>query len=402
LIDRQIERLRGGYPLWPPRPNRPPGQRGIRLKRLVGIFLLFAATANLVWAKKITVQELKQTLTSLHQAYTSDENVANKLKEFELSEELTGSARSGLAQFLPGPLSVEQIDILQGRSSILAPPSADLPATTSPDAATQKEILAKAQDYVAKNYMQNPRMTATKTISRFQDDAGNTSNTPGLTVPGPNTFTRFLDSRTDQVESEKGIEKPSASKNKTRWGQNGQISEGEPGPNLSAVLQEASAGGKLDWLRWETIDGKQIAVFSFAVDKKKSHFDVNYCCFADTETETNIAAPGPGPTGAQGDIQSLTSWKLFKKVVPYHGELFVEPNTGLIVRAITCAEMKPTDLVHQEVMRIDYEQVVVGGKEYMLPVDSFTINEVVPNGNSNFASYSVRHTLFSVKYQGYH
>jgi len=371
-----------------------------KMKRLVGILLVLVAAAPLCAAKKITVQELKETLVSLHQALKSDEDVATRLKEMDLSEELTSSARSGLAQFLPGPLSEEQMDILQGRSSILAPPPSDLPATPPPDAAAQNAILAKAQDYVAKSYTQNPRLTASKTISRYQDDQANTSSSPGLVVSATNTSARLLDTRVDEVESEKGIEKPSASKSKTKWGQNGQISEGEPGPNLGALLQEATSGGKLGWLRWQTIDGKQAAVFSFAVDKKKSHFDVNYCCFPETDTASGVAASGtfaPVP----GEIQSVTTWKPFKKVVPYHGELFIDPNTGFIVRVITSAELKPTDLVHQEVMRVDYEQVVVGGKEYMLPVDSFTINEVVPNGNSNFTSYSVRHTLFSVKYQNY-
>jgi hypothetical protein len=371
------------------------------MRRFVWILLLLVAGAPLSFAKKVTVQELKDTLARLHQSYTSDEDVANRLKDLELSEELTVSVRNSLTQYLPGPLTVAQVDILQGRSSTLAPPPADLPADAAPDAATQRDILAKAKDYVQKNNMQNPHLTATKTITRYQDDAANTSNTPGLTVSGPDTYTQLVDERTDQVESEKGIEKPAASKNKTKWGQNGQISEGEPGPNLSAVLAEASAG-KLDWLRWQTIDGRQVAVFTFAVDKKKSHFDVNYCCFSESETQTNIAQSSAGVSTSPGDIQTLTSWNLFKKVVPYHGELFIEPSTGRVVRVVTSAEMKPADAVHREDMRIDYEQVVVGGKEYTLPAESFTINEVVPSGNSGLAGYTVRHTLFSVKYQGYH
>jgi hypothetical protein len=370
------------------------------MKRFAWILLLLVAGAPLSFAKKVTVQELKDTLATLHQAYTSDEDFAGRLKDLELSEELTVSVRASLTPLLPGPLSAAQVDILQGRSSTLAPPPADLPAVAAPDAATQNDILAKAKDYVQKNFMQNPHLTATRTITRFQDDSSNTSSTPGLTVSGPNTFTQLVDTRTDQVESEKGIEKPAASRSKTKWGQNGQISEGEPGPNLGAVLDEAGAG-KLDWLRWQTIDGKQVAVFSFAVDKKKSHFDVNYCCFAQSETQTNIAQSSAGVSTSPGDMQSLTSWKQFKKVVPYHGELFIEPATGRVVRVITFAELKPADFVHREDMRIDYDLVAAGGKEYMLPVDSFTIDEVVPNGNTNLASYTVRHTLFSVKYEGY-
>jgi hypothetical protein len=167
------------------------------------------------------------------------------------------------------------------------------------------------------------------------------------------------------------------------------------------LIQEAMSGGKLGWLRWQTIDGKQIAAFSFAVDKKNSHFDVNYCCFPSTETQTNIAQPAGGVSAAPGDIQSLTSWKLFKKVVPYHGEVFVDPDTGAIVRVITDAELKPTDFIHQEIMCVDYDRVVVNGRPFVLPIDSFSIVEVVPSGESYSGSYSVRHTLFSVEYQNY-
>jgi hypothetical protein len=52
-------------------------------------------------------------------------------------------------------------------------------------------------------------------------------------------------------------------------------------------------------------------------------------------------------------------------------------------------------------MRIDYGPVAVGGNTYVLPVDSFTFTEVVPNGDNYAARYSVRHTLFNVTYANY-
>jgi hypothetical protein len=371
------------------------------MKRIAWAFLLFVAAAPLWAAKKITVQELKDTLISLHQAYKSDDDIAAKLKEVELSEELNSATRASLSQYISGPLAAAQLDILEGQSSILAPPSSELPATPPPDATTQKAILAKALDYATKTYPQNPHFTVSKVTSRYQDEMQNPSSAPGLNVSAPNGYALLWEKRVELVDTDRGIEKPAASKGKTQWGQNGQISEGESGPNLSALLQEASAVGKLDWLRWQTVNGKRVAVFSFAVDKKKSHFDVNYCCFASTETQAEIGTQAGAVQPVVGNIQSLTSWKQFKKVVPYHGELFIDPDAGTVQRVITYADLKPTDFVHQEAMRIDYDEVVVDGKPYILPVDSFTINEVVPNGDSNQAAYSVRHTLFIVDYQNY-
>jgi hypothetical protein len=241
---------------------------------------------------------------------------------------------------------------------------------------------------------------ASRTFSRFQDNVTNMSNAPVLKVDSPNTYARLWEARTEAVESEKGTEKAGPSAAKTKWGENGLISDGALGPNPATVLQEATSAGKLSWLRWETIDGRPVAVFSFAVDKKKTHYEVSYCCFPQTDTATGVAASGtfvPVP----GEIQSVTTWKYFKKTVGYHGELFIEPEKGALVRIHTSAELKPTDYVHTEEKRIDYEIVVVNGKEYAAPVASYLINEVVPGGDAGTAAYSVRHTLYSVTYQNY-
>ena len=105
--------------------------------------------------------------------------------------------------------------------------------------------------------------------------------------------------------------------------------------------------------------------------------------------------------GTTADLQFGTTWKDFKSIVGYRGEFFIEPDSGTIVRVVTETELKPTDFVHREDMRLDYGEVLVDGKPYILPVRSFTFNEVVPNGDNFAARYSIRHTLFSVSYSNY-
>jgi hypothetical protein len=185
-------------------------------------------------------------------------------------------------------------------------------------------------------------------------------------------------------------------KNNAPWGQNGQISEGGAGPILSVILQDAAVGGKLSWQRWENINGKPTAVFAFEVDKKQSHYTVSYCCFPVTSDTGRY-----GYEGVEPNMQTATDWIDFKTVAGYHGEFFIDPATGTIVRLVTQAELKPTDFVHQEDMRIDYGPVYVGDQTYVQPVDSFTLTEVVPNGDNYAARYSVRHTLFAVTYGSY-
>lgn len=375
------------------------------MKRLIGLFLVFALATPLWAAKKTTVQELKDMLTALSVAKKSDEEVATSLKEVELGEELTRSARAALKPYLPGPLAQEQMNVLEGRSAILAPPPSDLPATPAPDLAAQKAILAKAVDYVTKTYMQNPHFTASKTTSRYQDgvesirtNSGVTNNVPnsGRAWEMPNMFMRFLGSHVEEIETNKGVEQLQVVKTKVPWGVNGQVSEGGPGPILSIILQEAADGGRLNWLRWESINGKPFAVFSFAVDKKKSHYAVNYCCFPVTSDTGRMGYEGTG-----ANFQTATDWKEFKATVPYRGEFFIDADSGVIVRLVTQAGLKPTDFVHQEDMRIDYAPIFIDGKAFLVPVSSFTLTEVVPNGDNYAAVYSVRHTLFSTTYQNY-
>jgi hypothetical protein len=367
------------------------------MKLLGWILVLLMATSPAWAAKKVTVQQLKDLLVSMQQYNKSDEDVANQLKEIELNEELTDSAASDLKIYLPGAHSSEEIEVLKGQSAFLAPPATEIPAAPAPDAAAQKAILDKAFNFASKTYAQNPHLSATKTTLRYEDQVIST-NSIGLhntnMLLGP---IQLVKTQVDPVETDKGVEKPAASRAKTKWGENDKISEGEPGTNLGAIFLEASSSGKFEWLRWQMIDGWQTAVFSFAVEKKKSHFNVSYCCFPNTSYANSDSVGSWKP----GVVQSVSTWEPFKKVVGYHGEFFINPNTGLVVRVITRAELKPTDYVLREDRRIDYGSVVFAGNAYMLPRASITATVVVPNGDSNNATRTIRHTLFFASYQNY-
>jgi hypothetical protein len=368
------------------------------MQRLICVLVLLL-TAVPAWAanKKISVQQLVDLLVTWQQNRLVDNEAADRLKEIDLSEELSESVASSLGSYLSGPLSGEQIEILKAKSAFLAPSPSDLPAAPAPDLSKQKAILAKTTDYTTRIYTQNLHLSVIKTTLRFEDEIRVTNLVGIANVDLLHNPVHLINKYVDPVETDKGVEKAAASVKKMKWGENGQISEGDPGPNLGAVFQEASSSGKIDWLRWEKIEGKQIAVFSFSVEKKKSHFIVNYCCFPKTETETGIAEMGMTP----GAIQSLTTWNVFKKTVGYHGEFFISPDTGTIVRIITQAELKPSDNVMREDKRTDFGPVVVDGKEYMLPRVSYTSMEAVPNGDSGSAACTTRHTLLHTTYQNY-
>ena len=140
------------------------------MKRFVWILAVLLASSPAWAAKKITVQQLKDLLSSLQQAKKTDAEVAAELKQVVLNEELTRTTMNSLVGYVPGPYSTEQIYVLEARSAVLPPPASDLPATPPPDAAAQKVILDKAFDYATKTYAALPAVTATRTTIRMQDN----------------------------------------------------------------------------------------------------------------------------------------------------------------------------------------------------------------------------------------
>jgi hypothetical protein len=46
---------------------------------------------------------------------------------------------------------------------------------------------------------------------------------------------------------------------------------------------------------------------------------------------------------AKGNLQTSTDWHPYKANVPYHGELFIDPGAGVVVRMIKFADLKPAE-----------------------------------------------------------
>jgi hypothetical protein len=313
-----------------------------------------------------------------------------------------------LVSALPGKLSIEQIYVLEARSAVLAPPAVDLPNSAAPDAAAQKTLLDKAVSYVNNLYVQQPHLTATKTTLRFQDNteavssassfrSGTSADEARMNDNQATPFVHYINATEAPVEMQNGAEMVSRAKDSTRWGANAMIVLKGQGPVLSTVLREAQAAGKMNWLRWETVSGRTTAVFAYSVDQNTSRYAVKYCCFPDID-DFGVMIFGDRELG---NMQAATNWKDFTATVPYHGEIFVDQRTGIVLRLITEAEFKASDLVHLENQRIDYGPVTVGGKPMVLPIKAVINTEVSANGDATAGRFVTRRTLFSVSYKDY-
>ena len=375
-------------------------------------------------ARKITVAQLEDLLHSMQQEKKSDADIATALKQVELSQELTRSRMNGLVSYAAGPLSTEQIFVLEAKSATLIPPESDLPATAALSDAQQKALLEKTKAYIGGVYGQLPSLLATKTTLRFQDNVEALSSSSGLqggakdvTVgsgfSNPASFVHYINSTQAQVPSEHGAEKLPQTTEKIPWGANKMIAIEEPDPNLVTVFHEAERAQQMRWLRWEAINGKSAAVFSFVVPRKESHLGVRVCCFpkvrqagvatfySSTTALTLGDGGGGGGGGVSGNFQTNTNWHDYKTIAPYHGELFVDPQTGIVLRLIVQSDLNPADLVHQLDTRIDFAPMRVSDKMHVLPVKTYIDSVVVPNGDSGAATYTTRRTLFTSEYKDY-
>jgi hypothetical protein len=392
------------------------------MKRIGRIaLLLLVAVPAFPAAKKITVAELKDMLATMHAQNKSDEDVANALKQVVLSEELDRATMNAFSDQVPGKLSTEQIYVLEARSALLPPPPSAVPATPALDAAAQQAVLNKAATYASSIWGQLPDLTATKTTLRFQDNVealadgssmhgGSTDSNVGLWV-NPYNFIHYINSTDTEIAFDKGEER--IPQDKTQWGRNKMIQSMEPDPDPSTIFEEAKDNGDLKWERWELVNGKPAAVFSYNVSKKKSRMAVDVCCFPQIDQAgiasftgqngTGGTGSSPGAAGgARGNFQTNTDWDHYKeKNVGYHGEFFIDPDTGIIVRMNTIDEQKTSDMVHQLDTRVDYAPVMVGSKPLIVPVRSVMITEVVPNGEAGAGGFSTRTTLFTSEYKNY-
>lgn len=391
------------------------------MKRLLGYLLLLILTVPAWGSRRVSVGQLEDLLRSLQQEKKADADVATALKQVELTEELTRTAMNGLVRFVPGPLSTEQIYVLEARSADLIPPASDLPSTPAPDETARKSILAKAEAYIQTTYATLPPLTGTKTTLRFQDNVEAVAESSGISgsakdvvassgFSNPASFIHYINSSASAVVSEHGAEKMTPIK-KAGWGANKMIALEDPDPSLDVVFHEAQASESLHWLRWELVNGRQAAVYAFAVPKKTSRLEVGVCCFPNINqagiatfyTATSAAALGGGGSGGgvTGNFQTSTEWHDFKTTAPYHGEFFIDPETGIVLRMITEAELKSTDLVHELDTRVDYGAAKAGDKTLVVPVKTVVNTVVVPNGDSGSGGYSTRCTLFTSQYNNY-
>lgn len=135
--------------------------------------------------------------------------------------------------------------------------------------------------------------------------------------------------------------------------------EGEFGDMLATVLSTGS-NATINWEHWDTLNGKRVAVFSYSIDQQHSHLRLSLSDVAEA-------------------------------VLPYSGLLYADPISGTVWRVTDHVSDIPRELhVRQMTTVLDYGEVDIAGKSYVLPVHA-TVTEVTDSGTTRneitFSSY---------------
>ncbi len=114
---------------------------------------------------------------------------------------------------------------------------------------------------------------------------------------------------------------------------------GEFGALLAKVFDPAS-DASFAWKDWELIRGRRVAVFDYSVDLSHSTL-------------------------------TLSLSDLAKATVPYDGRVYADPESGAVWRITDFATDLPPKIQTKSISTvIDYDQVPIGDKSYLLPVQA--------------------------------
>lgn len=142
----------------------------------------------------------------------------------------------------------------------------------------------------------------------------------------------------------------------------GALSTGEFGTRLYSIFDRHSLA-EFRWKGWTTLRRRRVARFAYRIARENSIFQIQY---------------GPVPVGPNAIV------------VPYHGEVFVDGETHMVLRLTQQAEIPPGFPIEANESTVDYDLAAVGGKHYLLPSHAYVqtrSGRFVAENNVEFREY---------------
>jgi len=327
--------------------------------------------------RKVTVEQLEKMIDAARQK--PDAEVVQALQKVELTERLGTARLSLLNAELPGDNSRQALTVLADSSAFLAVPASEVLPNPAPDPATQRRMMALVVNYVTKTVHELPNFFANRETTSFEDRPQVTYSYLPLHYVGkssrPVVYRNGLESRAP--DAGKTGKRASSEQGLTSWG--------EFGPILSTVLLDA-AQSKLAWSHWEQGEAGPMAVFSYQVPRQKSHYEVQV-----------------GWLAAGVTLDDST----FSERAGYHGEMTVDPASGVILRVTVDAELVLGDPLTRAAIMVEYGAVEIGGKSVICPRHSVALSRmdyahVSHNGYSVLDKNPQQTRVNDVAFEQYH
>ena len=367
------------------------------MRWLILLVLLATTTLAAAAAKRETVAQLAQVLTKASAAHKPDAQIARLIGKIELSERITETTLNRLnKQLVPGSHAAQALQLLAEESAFLDPPAGEMPANAAPDAAAQQRILIAARNYVAQMLPRLPNFLATRTINRYDDSPqamrkGEWPVRAGL---------HLVDTTSREISVRDERENQPPTQGSAVWErQIGLISGGEFGTTLGMILTD-TLQGSVTWSHWEQIGATHAAVFQYSVPNSASHFELISTLQREAPLE-GFASPGGGRGTASIGMRPNNDPARTTTITTrpaYHGSIWVDPDTGTILRITMEAELKDSDPFRRAAILVQYGPVKIGDGKFICPVRSVALSEAALDrqaSEGNAPTQWLNETLFT-------
>jgi hypothetical protein len=317
----------------------------------------------------VTVEDLEHVLQA--SVTVSDEQMARRLSDMELTERLSSVRLVGLEALLRGKKARQALIALADQSVYLDPPAVEVLATAPPDANTQRQMILRAVQYVNQTLPGLPNFLAERTTILYQQAEPRVGQTwkPNETIHGlPSFQAEPNEGQTWKTATgDRSLHKGEALKVSVVFRGGKEVASGKGandkevvrlktigtfGPVLAIVAAVATApSSDLAWSRWEQGKDGREAVFGYRARPEETLY----------------------ATGSEYLARDDTAVPFLMKA-PFHGEFSIDPESGAILRLTMQADLRPRLPLDESNIMVEYGPVNIGGKTYICPLRSVSIS----------------------------
>ncbi len=243
-------------------------------------------------------------------------------------------------------------------------------------------MLHAARNYVAQTLPRLPDFLATRTINRYDDSPqalkkGAWPVRAGLHLVGTSSGEISVRNKREGQAVTQGSAASQEQSELSSWGEFG---------FLPAVILTDTVKGKVTWSHWEQMAAGPAAVFHYAVPRSASHYEI-------------IETVPHGPKASLSGRQPTTS--TVHTAPGYHGSLWVDPATGVILRISMETDGNAGDQFRRVAVMVQYAPVQIGDRKFICPVRSLALLSGIADANSSLGDAPTE-WLNIASYSGYH